>query len=172
MADVFPYATVAVLIIGAWIGGIVLLDVLTTPDVRAWRRISQLRGFAARASALERVTRRAPVLRRVQEELDLERLIAQTHGDDTVAGFAARTGAIALMTFAVLLTVIAAARAVEGQWPAPPWVAVVIGLSRRPAVTPRAAAEGEAHPGGDGPDPGRHADGRRGDDGHTRSATR
>ena len=132
MADVFPYAAVAVLIIGAWIGGIVLLDVLTTPDVRAWRRISQLRGFATRASALERVTQRAPMLQRVQEELDLERLIAQTHGEDTVAGFAARTGAIALMTFAVLLTVIAAGRAVEGQWPVPPWVAVVIGLSVAP----------------------------------------
>ncbi len=132
MAEVFPYATVAVLIIGAWAGGIVLLDVLTAPDVRAWRRLSQLRGFAMRSSALERVARRAPMLKRVQDELDLERLLAQAHGEDTVAGFVARTGAIALMAFAMLLTVAAAGRAVEGEWPAPPWVAVVIGVSVAP----------------------------------------
>ena len=41
---------------------IVLLDVFTAPDVRAWRRMSQLRGYAMRASALERVARRAQML--------------------------------------------------------------------------------------------------------------
>lgn len=128
MGEVFPYAAVAVVIIAAWAGGIVLLDVFTAPDVRAWRRMSHLRGYAMRASALERVARRAPMLKRMQDELDLERLLAQAHTEETVAGFAARTGAIALMAFAVLLTVIAAARAIEGQWPAPPWVAVVIAL--------------------------------------------
>jgi len=121
-----------VLIIGAWAGGIVLLDVLTAPDVRAWRRMSQLRGFAMRASALERVARRAPLLTRLQGELDLERALAQAHDDETVAGFVARTGAITLMTFAVLLTLLAGGRAAEGRWQAPPWLAVVIGLSVPP----------------------------------------
>ena len=126
MAEAIPYAAVAVLAIGSWIGGIALLDVFSAPDARAWRRMTQLRGFATRASAFERVVRRAPVLQRVQTELDLERLLGQANSHETPSGFLARTGAVSLMAFALLLAASAGARAFEGDWLVAPWATVVI----------------------------------------------
>ncbi len=128
MADAVPYAAVAMLAIGAWIGGVAVLDVFTAADARAWRRMTQLRGFATRGSAFERVARRAPMLQRLQAELDLERLLGQANSVDTPASFLARTGAISLTTFALLLGVTAGARALEGDWPVAPWAAVLIAV--------------------------------------------
>ena len=124
MAEAIPYAVLAMLAVGAWVGGVLLLDVFTAADARAWRRMSHLRGYATRGSALERVANRAPFLRRLQTELDLERLLGQANSDDSSASFLARTGAITLMTFALLLAAAAAGRALDGAWPAPPWAAV------------------------------------------------
>src|SRR5579863_7194795 len=126
MAEAIPYAAVAILVIGAWVAGICLLDVFTPADARAWRRMTQLRGFATRASTLERVARRSPLLARLQTELDLERLLSQANSKDTPMSFLARTGAISLMTFALLLAAVAAGRALDGAWPAPPWTAIVV----------------------------------------------
>ncbi len=126
MGDAIPYAALAILVIGAWIGGIKLLDMFTAPDARAWRRMTHLRGFATRESALERVAHRTPVLGRVQAELDLERLLGQANSRETPASFLARTGAISLLTFAFVLGAAAASRAVAGNWPVPPWTALVI----------------------------------------------
>lgn len=128
MADALPYAAVAALVIAAWASGVMLLDLFAPADARAWQRMSHIRGFETRGSVLQRMARRAPPLTRLQRELDLERLLAQAHSDETPAGFLARTGAIALMTFAGLLAATAAGRAIEGHWPAAPWIALVIGL--------------------------------------------
>ncbi len=126
MAEAIPYATVAILVIGAWVAGIGLLDVFTAADARAWRRMTHLRGFATRASTLERVARRAPMLARLQTELDLERLLGQANSKETPTSFLARTGAISLMAFALLLAAAAAGRALDGAWPAPPWAAIAV----------------------------------------------
>lgn len=128
MGDALPYAAVATLVIGAWASGVFLLDLFAPADARAWQRMSRLRGFETRGSVLQRLARKAPPLTRLQRELDLERLIAQAHGDETPAGFLARTGAIALMTFAILLAATAAGRAAEGYWPVAPWLSLVVGL--------------------------------------------
>src|SRR5580704_7702156 len=90
--------------------------------------MSRLRGYARRGSALERVADRAPFLKRLQAELDLERLLGQANSDDSPMSFLARTGALSLMTFALLLAAAAGGRALEGTWPAPPWAAVVVAL--------------------------------------------
>lgn len=127
MADALPYAAVAVVVIAAWAIGFTLLDLFTAADARAWRRMTHIRGFATRGSVLGRVARRAPTLRRLQGELDLEHSLAQGHSDHTPASFLARTGAISLLVFALLLAAIATGRAVEGQWPTPPWVAFTVG---------------------------------------------
>jgi hypothetical protein len=127
MGDALPYAAIAALVIGAWASGVMLLDLFAPADARAWQRMTHLRGFETRGSVLQRLARKAPPLTRLQGELDLERLLAQAHSDETPAGFLARTGAIALMTFAVLLAATATGRAIEGRWPAPPWLAVAIG---------------------------------------------
>jgi hypothetical protein len=128
MANALPYAAVAILVIGAWASGVLLLDLFAPADARAWQRMTHLRGFERRGTVLQRLARKAPPLTRLQGELDLERLLAQAHSDETPAGFLARSGAVALMTFAALLAVMAAGRAIEGTWPAPPWLALVIGL--------------------------------------------
>jgi hypothetical protein len=133
MADALPYAAVAVLVIGAWASGVAMLDLFVAADARAWQRMTRLRGFATRGSVLERVARRAPMLRRLQRELDLERLLAQANSDDTPTSFLARTGAVSLMIFAGLLAVIAAGRAVTGSWPAAPWLAFALGAAVVPA---------------------------------------
>ena len=103
MANALPYAAVAILVIGAWASGVLLLDLFAPADARAWQRMTHLRGFQTRGSMLQRLARKAPPLTRLQRELDLERLLAQAHSDETPAGFLARSGAIALMTFAALL---------------------------------------------------------------------
>ncbi len=126
MAEAIPYAVAALLAIAAWMGGVALLDVFTATDVRAWRRMTQLRGYETRASAFERAARRAPWVKRLHAELDLERLLGQANSNDTPAAFLARTGAISLMTFALLIAATAGGRALEGGWPAPPWAAIVI----------------------------------------------
>ena len=103
MAEAIPYAAFALFAIGAWVGGVVLLDVFTPPTLapgdgchicgdsqRAVRHSSEWR-------------RRAPMLKRLQTELDLERLLGQANSDDTAAVSSRRTGAISLMTFALLL---------------------------------------------------------------------
>lgn len=128
MAEAIPYAAVAMLAIGAWVSGVVLLDVFSATDARAWRRMAHLRGFATRQSALARVARRAPILKRFQSELDLECLLAQSNSSETPLGFLAKTGAISLMTFALLLVATAGGRALEGSWPAPPWAAGLIAV--------------------------------------------
>ncbi|HVC05017.1 MAG TPA: hypothetical protein VND88_10110 [Candidatus Acidoferrales bacterium] len=128
MAEALPYAAIAAFVIGAWATGMVLLDLFVPADARAWQRMTHLRGFATRGSVLQRLARKAPPLTRLQGELDLERLLAQAHSGETPAGFLARTAAISLMTFAVVLAATAAGRAVEGHWPAAPWLALVIGL--------------------------------------------
>ncbi len=133
MADVLPYAAVAVLVIGAWAIGVALLDLFVPADARAWQRMTRLRGYATRGSVLERVSRRAPMLRSLQRDLDLERLLAQANSDDTPTSFVARTGALSLMVFAALLAALAAGRAVTGSWPAAPWLAVALGAGVVPA---------------------------------------
>jgi hypothetical protein len=128
MAEAFPYAAIAILAIGAWIGGVAMLDVFTASDARAWRRMSQLRGFATRESAFVRVAGRAPLVKRLQAGLDLERLLAQANSGDTPMIFLARTGAISLMALALLLAAAAGGRALGGAWPAPPWAALLVAL--------------------------------------------
>jgi hypothetical protein len=127
MAEALPYAAIAVLVVGAWASGVLLLDLFMAADARAWKRMTHLRGFATRGSVLERAARRTPALQRVQGELDLERLLAQAHSENTPASFLARTGAISLLVFAVLLAATGAGRALEGQWPVPPWSAFALG---------------------------------------------
>lgn len=128
MAEVLPYAALALLAIGAWVGGVALLDVFTTADARAWRRMTHLRGFATRGSTFARVARRAPMLTRLQRELDLERLLGQANSNDSPGSFLARTGAISLMTFAIVLATGAVGRALAGDWPAPPWLAALMAM--------------------------------------------
>ena len=96
MNDLIPYVTLAVVTVVAWTAGLTLLDVFTPEDVRAWKRLSALRGYAARRSAVERLAYRTPVVQRLQSGLDLQRLLALTGRRDTPLSFLSRSAALAL----------------------------------------------------------------------------
>ena len=70
---VTPFVLIALLTIGVWALGLSRLDVFTPDDVRAWRRLAALRGYATPAGRLERAAARVPFLHRLQDELDLHR---------------------------------------------------------------------------------------------------
>ena len=114
MAEAIPYAAVAILVIGAWARGVAASRRLRAADARAWRRMTHLRGFATRGSTLRAGCPNAPRCSRacrpssISNDCSLRR-----NSNETPAGFLARTGAIALMTFALLLAATAAGRALK-----------------------------------------------------------
>ena len=132
MNDLIPYVAFAVLAVAAWTAGLMLLDVFTPEDVRAWKRMSALRGYVAPRSAIERFADRAPMVQRLQSELDLQRLLALTGRRDTPFSFLSRSTALALAVFAAVLTADAAGRAASGDWPLSPWLAVLAGSAVLP----------------------------------------
>lgn len=127
MLDALPYIAAAVAALALWAAGIVRLGVLMPEDVRAWRRIATLRGYALPETRFERAARGSQWLQRAQHELDLERQLARACRPDTPLGFVGKTAALALLVFALCLLLDAVARAVTGAWPAPPWLAPALG---------------------------------------------
>ena len=130
MADllrILPYAVAALAAIGIWAFGLARLDVLTPSDVRAWRRLSALRGFAAPVGRLERAAGRVPLLRRLQEELDLYRLLAIAGWPDTPLGFLLRTLLVSLLSASLFLALLVATLVDTGSWSLPPAVALLVG---------------------------------------------
>ncbi|MHB8718871.1 MAG: hypothetical protein ACYDAC_08280 [Candidatus Dormibacteria bacterium] len=97
----------AVVLVLIWAAVLGRLGVLTSPDVRVWQRLTELRGLAPRRSRVQRAAARISMVQRLQEELDLERLLAIAQRDETPASFIAATifiaTAAALAAFAALL---------------------------------------------------------------------
>ena len=122
-----PFALVAILVVGVWALGLARLDVFTPDDVRAWRRLAALRGFAAPAGRLERMADTSPFLRRLQEELDLYRQLAIAGWSETPAGYLLRVCFVALLSAAGFLALLAVGLAELGTWPAPPALALLVG---------------------------------------------
>jgi hypothetical protein len=132
VADGLLYALPATAVIVAWIVGLSALGVFTADDVKAWRRLASLRGFALPRSRIEKAALRAPILQRVEKELDLSRLLAIADRRGTPAGFLGQSMALALFVLALLLAVDAAARSIVGDWPLSPWVILLLGLGLLP----------------------------------------
>ena len=137
MPEALPYFVAAVAALALWWVGMTRLDVLVPEDVRAWRRLAVLRGYPLPESRLERVARGSRLLQCAQGELDLERQLARACRNDTPLAFAGKTAALALFVFAVSLLLDALARAATGSWPAPPWLALLLGA----AIFPLAVLE-------------------------------
>ncbi|MBV9099471.1 MAG: hypothetical protein JOZ46_12175 [Candidatus Dormibacteraeota bacterium] len=132
MADAVPYAVVAVVAIVVWFAGLTALDVFTPPDVRAWRRLATLRRFRTPSSRLERAVEQSPALKRLQHELDLQRLLAMADRRESPLSFIAKTAALTFGVLAALLTADSLARAVIHDWPLPPWLLALAALSLIP----------------------------------------
>src|SRR5215510_8217176 len=69
-------AAIAALCGAVWVLGLWYLGIYTHPAVRSWQRLARLRGLADRRPWGERLGARLPLFRRVQEETDIERLLA------------------------------------------------------------------------------------------------
>jgi hypothetical protein len=129
VAEALKFGALAAIALIVWVGGLIWLDVLTPDDVRAWRRLSQMRGYAGRRSRVERAAERLPFMRRLLAELDIDRLLAIAGRSDTPLTFITRSAALALAFFAVALAGDAATRETTGRWPVPLWIAVLFGVT-------------------------------------------
>jgi hypothetical protein len=74
---VWLFGCAAIVVVGMWAALLGRLGYLTSSDVRAWRRLAALRGYARPHTRLERAAGRSATVRRVREELDLRRLLAE-----------------------------------------------------------------------------------------------
>ncbi len=124
LSDLWPYALTTIALVGAWVFVLAELGYLTSPDVRAWRRLAALRGYAGPQTRLERAAERSPAIRRLQDELDLHRLLAIAGRDETEPAFLGRTVFLALLAFTVILVVDVGSR-VAGGFAIPPLAAVL-----------------------------------------------
>jgi hypothetical protein len=129
LSDLWPYALLTVAVVSLWALGLARLGFLTGADVRAWRRLATLRGYGRPQTRLERAAGRSPALRRLQEELDLRRLLAIADRSETDTAFLVRTVSLALLTVAVTLAVDAGTRLGSGDFVVSPWIAFVLALA-------------------------------------------
>ncbi|HEY7927045.1 MAG: hypothetical protein ACHQ06_01485 [Candidatus Dormibacteria bacterium] len=123
------FAAATIVVVGLWAALLGRLGYLTSADVRAWRRLAALRGYARPQTRLARAAGRSAIVRRLQEELDLRRLLAQADRTETDAGFLGRTAVVALITFTVTLVVDTTFRLGSGDFAVPPWIAAVLALA-------------------------------------------
>ena len=128
LSDLWPYALLTIALVGGWSFVIAQLGFLTPADVRAWRRLAALRGYAAPPTALQRAADRSPVIGRLRDELDLRRLLAIADRDETDAAFLGRTVFLALLAFTSVLAVGLGSRLGGGDFALPPGLAVLIAL--------------------------------------------
>jgi hypothetical protein len=81
----------AVLVGAGWILCLRWLGVYSDPAVLAWRRLARLRGLDSRQPLGERLVERLPLLRRIQAETDVGRLLAIAGRDETPTVWLLRT---------------------------------------------------------------------------------
>ncbi|HEX6539123.1 MAG TPA: hypothetical protein VF155_08090 [Candidatus Dormibacteraeota bacterium] len=132
MLEALPYIAGALGALAVWWLLLSRLGVFLPEDVRAWRRLAALRGHPLPETRFEQTVKHARWLRRAQHELDLDRLLARACRDDTELAFVGKSAALALVVFALCLLIDAAARAAQGTWLAPPWLAIVLGFAVLP----------------------------------------
>lgn len=106
---------VALLAAVGW-GGLTYLDVFTSSDVRAWRRLAHMRGYSSPRPGLETFATRIPLVHRVQSELDLTRLLGVANRAETALGFMARTAAYGFASAAAFLVLDWLYRQGTGDW--------------------------------------------------------
>ena len=129
LSDLWPYALATIALVGMWIFVLAQLGYLTSADVRAWRRLAALRGYAGPQTRLERAAERSPAIRRLQDELDLHRLLAISGRDETDAGFLGRTVFLALLAFIVMVVIDIGSRVGGGEFVIPPPAAVLTAVA-------------------------------------------
>src|SRR5215471_11646413 len=100
---VMVLALVAAVAGAAWVLALWKLGLYTSPAVRGWQRLARLRGLADRRPLGDRLGERVPLLRRVQEETDVGRLLAIAGRAESAAGWLLRTAFVAGLALAAVL---------------------------------------------------------------------
>lgn len=118
----------ALLVMGVWAAGLAYLDVLTPNDVKAWRRLAALRGFAIRRNVVEQWVGKTTLVDRIAKETDLSRLLSIADRSDTPLSFITQAISRGVLVAGACLALDAIARASTGDWAATPVLALVVGL--------------------------------------------
>ena len=127
-ASAFVAGAAVVAVVVAWAAVLGRLGYLTSPDVRAWLRLAALRGYARPQTRLERAAESSAAVRRLRDELDVSRLLAEADRPETEASFLGRTAFLALFALAAALLVDTTLRVGSGDFVVPPWSAVLLAL--------------------------------------------
>ncbi|MDQ6855943.1 MAG: hypothetical protein M3Z57_02565 [Candidatus Dormibacteraeota bacterium] len=128
LSDLWPYVLLTFALVGMWSFALAQLGYLTSADVRAWRRLAALRGYAGPQTRLARAAERSPTLARLRDELDLRRLLATADRDETDAAFLGRTAFLALLALSAVLAIDFGSRLGGGGFAVSPGFAVLIAL--------------------------------------------
>ncbi len=130
MASLLPYAGAVVLLVAFWAGLFAWMDAFTPNDVRAWRRLAALRGYATPRGRLEKLASGSSLIRRLQDELDLARFLAIAGKNASPLGFLARAVLLGGVTTAGCLAIDVFVHARSGEWlfGLPPVAAFGVGI--------------------------------------------
>lgn len=128
LSDLWPYALLTLVLVGLWALGLAYLGYLTAADVRAWRRLAALRGYAGSPTRFERAAERSPSIRRLRDELDLRRMLAIADRGESDAAFLSHTAFLGLLGFTAVLVADLSGRVGEGDFPFPPALALFTGV--------------------------------------------
>src|SRR5215813_14472907 len=118
-------AAIAALCGAVWVLGLWYLGIYTHPAVRSWQRLARLRGLADRRPWGERLGARLPLFRRVQEETDIERLLAIAGRDESAAAWLLRVAFQAGLALATVLMLDEAALLLGQRSALPPGVGLL-----------------------------------------------
>lgn len=118
------------LILAAGLGGVAVLwraGVWTPASVRRFRRLAANNGLVSRGPMGERIARRAPLLTRLQEALDVRRLLRIAGRGEMPSVWLLRVLSLSLLATAGLFALDLFAWVVNGELALPPYVCLLFG---------------------------------------------
>jgi hypothetical protein len=112
-----------------WIGGLWLLGAYTPPALVTWRRLARYRGLADERPLGERLADHVPAVRRLQDEIDLGRLLGIAGVAQGPTAWLLKTLFVSGMACVVVLGLDEALLLSFGQLPYPPWLGLAAGAA-------------------------------------------
>lgn len=128
LGSVLPYCAAAVAAVGIWVVGLRYLDVFTPSDVKAWRKLAGMRGYALPAGRVQKAMEKAPIVARVQAEFDIARLLGIAGIPETALSFLMKSLAMGAVAAGGCLAIIAIYWIFGVDPPFPPVTAILFGV--------------------------------------------
>lgn len=127
MPDLAP--AILVLVVGiAWVLGLWYLGAYTPPAVHAWRRLARMRGLSVNRSMGDRISRRVPLLQRLQAETDIGRMLFVAAYRETASAWLLRTAFMAGLAIVAVLLFDQVGLLTKGSLSYPPAVSLLVGV--------------------------------------------